>query len=84
MNGASRVGCLGQDLPRGECWSLDESTRSVLIRVNFPVRVWLISTLPSPPRPTFSRLLSLPMHFDSHQNVIAALEARILTIRDSL
>jgi hypothetical protein len=25
-----------------------------------------------------------PMHFDSHQNIIDDLEARILTIRDSL
>src|SRR5690606_25478070 len=30
------------------------------------------------------RLHSLPMHFDAHQPIIDDLEARILTIRDSL
>jgi hypothetical protein len=30
------------------------------------------------------RLHSVPMHYDAHQPIIAELEARILTIRDSL
>lgn len=33
---------------------------------------------------TIRALTGAAMHFDSHQNIIADLEARIVTIRDSL
>lgn len=42
--------------------------------------------IPSPPRPARRRTLynPPPMHYDAHQPVIDDLEARIVTIRDSL
>lgn len=36
------------------------------------------------PAAPFLRLYTQPMHFDTHKSVIEDLEARILTIRDSL
>jgi hypothetical protein len=37
-----------------------------------------------PPSRPHAFALSPPMHYDAHQPIIADLEARILTIRDSL
>jgi hypothetical protein len=54
-----------------------------------PERIAIVATRPShchfgTSRLSPLRLSSPPMHFDTHTTVIADLEARIATIRDSL